>query len=633
MSYWLMTGSVEKVGRAAPVAKRTLQRKCDECHKKKPELQRSDFGSAPKTVPPIVHEVLRSPGSSLDATSRDFFEPRFAHDFSSVRVHTDARAAESAREVNAQAYTVGKDMVFGAGAVGSGSAAGRRLMAHELAHVVQQSAGTTGGAFDAAPLRLSSPSDPLEREAHDITESLLTPASDHLNSGAGILQQRLSKTNSQSVLHRKTPEQADDFDLGLNEPFGASMAGSLTLDSFALDKAELTVEHTKSLGRHARRMQKILKLFPDSFISVVGHTDASGTEEHNKDLGLGRAEAVRSALVAAGVPGDALRVASLGKSSLRFPTSGHDQRNRRVEIMFTARNFMASRLTQAEGLKVPTLGSRERDKPNKANPLSTPTGPVIFPPRIPEAKGTPLPSSPSAQKATAAEIGRIKELTELIKKVSDAAKRDPLVRELRDLLSKIQPVMPAKDAKKMIDDAIEPLVKEGLDAGIKAILEAVIGKSPSPLPEDRSRSQIGPALPERDLGVHIFQGPKIPIKDAPALSPRFSFQYRNGPRKSYEPGATIRFTIVPPDNFSSTRGAKHLVIVAEADRNARNPDRIGERVELESASPTPIELQAPQVPGRYVIRVDIGFDFDYNSVQEFDVNAPQRQQSSSPGKP
>src|ERR1041385_5790965 len=66
-------------------------------------------------APPIVHEVLRSPGQPLDASTRAFMEPRFGRDFGDVRVHTDGKAAESARAVNARAYTVGNNVVFGAG--------------------------------------------------------------------------------------------------------------------------------------------------------------------------------------------------------------------------------------------------------------------------------------------------------------------------------------------------------------------------------------------------------------------------------------------------------------------------------------------------------------------------------------
>ena len=79
-----------------------------------------------------------SSGRPLDSATRAFFEPRFGTDFSHVRVHTDSRAAESARSVNALAYTVGRDVVFGAGQYAPGSSEGKRLMAHELTHVVQQ---------------------------------------------------------------------------------------------------------------------------------------------------------------------------------------------------------------------------------------------------------------------------------------------------------------------------------------------------------------------------------------------------------------------------------------------------------------------------------------------------------------
>jgi hypothetical protein len=89
-------------------------------------------------APPIVNEVLQSAGQPLNAETRAYFEPRFAHDFSGVRVHTDAKAAESARAVNANAYAVGRDIVFGAGRFDPAGLEGRRLIAHELTHVVQQ---------------------------------------------------------------------------------------------------------------------------------------------------------------------------------------------------------------------------------------------------------------------------------------------------------------------------------------------------------------------------------------------------------------------------------------------------------------------------------------------------------------
>jgi hypothetical protein len=99
-------------------------------------------------VPPIVHEVLGRAGRPLDAATRNFFEPRFGHDLSHVRVHTDAKAAESAQAVQAHAYTVGKDVVFGANEFALATHQGRELLAHELAHTIQQR-DTSGSLLSA----------------------------------------------------------------------------------------------------------------------------------------------------------------------------------------------------------------------------------------------------------------------------------------------------------------------------------------------------------------------------------------------------------------------------------------------------------------------------------------------------
>jgi hypothetical protein len=116
-----------------------LDGECAECRQKRLRRQRHPT-SQPEAagVPPIVHEVLRSSGQPLDPNTRAFMEPRFGHHFSRVRVHTDGIAAESARAVNALAYTVGRDIVFAAEQYAPQTTKGRRLLAHELAHVAQQ---------------------------------------------------------------------------------------------------------------------------------------------------------------------------------------------------------------------------------------------------------------------------------------------------------------------------------------------------------------------------------------------------------------------------------------------------------------------------------------------------------------
>ncbi|EHK63462.1 DUF4157 domain-containing protein [Achromobacter arsenitoxydans] len=96
---------------------------------------------------PVVREALTAPGRPLDASTRAFMEPRFGQDFRQVRLHTDAEAVRSANAVQARAYTVGHHVVLGAGEYAPGTSAGRALLAHELAHVVQQSSMTSGSAM------------------------------------------------------------------------------------------------------------------------------------------------------------------------------------------------------------------------------------------------------------------------------------------------------------------------------------------------------------------------------------------------------------------------------------------------------------------------------------------------------
>jgi hypothetical protein len=116
---------------------------CDACNRKKSLQRKAEGGGAVGNVPPQVGSALAAPGRPLDAATRSFFESRFGHDFSRVRVHTDDAAAASVR---AHAFTVGERIVFAANQYRPTTHEGRRLLAHELTHVVQQS-----GADSSAP--------------------------------------------------------------------------------------------------------------------------------------------------------------------------------------------------------------------------------------------------------------------------------------------------------------------------------------------------------------------------------------------------------------------------------------------------------------------------------------------------
>lgn len=148
---------------------------CEQCKAKtalqEQQGQASDESGA-SSAPPAVSEALRSSGEALQRSVRENMEGRFGgHDFSGVRVHTDARAADSARSVNALAYTVGKHVVFGSGQYAPSTRSGQHLLAHELTHVLQQSGS---GATRQNKLAIGAENDPAEHEADRIANTVLS---------------------------------------------------------------------------------------------------------------------------------------------------------------------------------------------------------------------------------------------------------------------------------------------------------------------------------------------------------------------------------------------------------------------------------------------------------------------------
>jgi hypothetical protein len=128
---------------------------CPKCEEEARIQAKEKPGHAPRVTSGLASQIpcLRGGGQPLPSSVRAFFEPRFGHDFSHVRVHTDGQAAEAARAVNALAYAVGRDIVFGAGQYAPTTGTGRRLLGHELTHVVQQTggAGTRPGSAGISP--------------------------------------------------------------------------------------------------------------------------------------------------------------------------------------------------------------------------------------------------------------------------------------------------------------------------------------------------------------------------------------------------------------------------------------------------------------------------------------------------
>jgi hypothetical protein len=187
--------------RASSASEPVLQRKCADCEEEELQrngLQRQELGAAANDVaPPVVHEVLGSPGAPMDSGTRQFMETGFGQNFSDVRLHTDTRAAESARAVNALAYTVGHDIVFAGGQYAPENVQGKRLLAHELTHVVQQQQTGIPGTLSA---KLDSRAGPLIASADSSQEREADALSVRVIAGQSVAGRRLQAPAAQ--LHR-----------------------------------------------------------------------------------------------------------------------------------------------------------------------------------------------------------------------------------------------------------------------------------------------------------------------------------------------------------------------------------------------------------------------------------------------
>ena len=156
-----------------------IQRMCSECeeelHRQPMEeeeelLQTKEVSGSTREINSATESQInniRRGGQSLPESVQAFFEPRFGQDFSQVRIHTDSQASESANAVNALAYTIGQDVVFGGGQYSPGTESGKKLIAHELTHVVQQKAD--GSNYIQRDLALTPPNP-------DVAEPVLSDA-------------------------------------------------------------------------------------------------------------------------------------------------------------------------------------------------------------------------------------------------------------------------------------------------------------------------------------------------------------------------------------------------------------------------------------------------------------------------
>jgi hypothetical protein len=162
---------------------------------------------------PVLDVVGSGGGQPLDRTTRAEMEAGFGDDFSDVRIHTGGKAADSARSVQAKAYTVGNDIVFGGDSFSPATSAGKRTLAHELTHVVQQRSGPVDGTPAAGGVSISHPSDRFEQAAEHTADRVMattlggTPAA-----GAAVQREDEDAAPTDQALQRQEegPEEEQE---------------------------------------------------------------------------------------------------------------------------------------------------------------------------------------------------------------------------------------------------------------------------------------------------------------------------------------------------------------------------------------------------------------------------------------
>ncbi len=233
------------------------------------------------SVPPIVHTVLNSGGGQpLDSATRAFMEPRFSHDFSQVQVHADPKAVESARAINAIAYTIGQNVVFGTGQYQPQTEAGRELLAHELTHVVQQQTTISPILQRQSPHRSQPkpfrvPHDLLESpDLNRFTDQQLHQRYDRI---AEVLRKHRKDINAQNIKHLETEVGRIGTTLTQRTIF--------TFDPKAIEQMRQhfinAVQEEKEHEEQGREHLACINVFREGIAKLYGSEKHLGMTKHN----------------------------------------------------------------------------------------------------------------------------------------------------------------------------------------------------------------------------------------------------------------------------------------------------------------------------------------------------------------
>jgi outer membrane protein OmpA-like peptidoglycan-associated protein len=421
-----------------------IQRQVEEEEEEEEIQTKAETVRSPQIIPTPFggRKVGLGKGSPLPKPPRSFFESRFGYDFTQVRIHTDARATDSANALNAKAFTLGHNIVFRQGQYDPQTTVGKKLIAHELTHVIQQARRFS----DQSNFKVTHHSDPSEKEAEKRATHVPNTTYIQTISPHSIAVQR---------------EIQGDFDLTqAASPLLARAIGSVTIDGFETGKADISTDNEKKLKEAAAYIVKLLNRYPGSTVHVIGHTDAVDSPKYNMQLGRERAGSVKTALKGMGVPADSIQTGSKGESELLVKTQKAEPQNRRVEVRFEpfvspiGEPFPELRLTPPKPISPEPEGEKRHIE-------LLPPSIHAYPPLLKE----PPPAAARDPRNW----------------LEEGLKRDPLIRKLPDWAREkvIDALKDAdeKAAEKIIDALpLDAKEKAALKAAVKSILQLLKGK-------------------------------------------------------------------------------------------------------------------------------------------------------------
>ena len=403
------------------------------------------FPALSSATPVRQHDATAAQPLAKDV--RDKLESGFGHDFSAVRVHADRESAEQARGMGAQAFTLGRDVHFAAGRYRPQGKQGEQLLAHELAHVVQQERGGTSDQpeqrADAAAARV-------------VDGETVSPA---LLGGA-----------ARSV-QMKPDEPAQSSEVLKDKPAADAGTSNKTLDRFGHNSAALTGGHRKALQELAAEIAARVGVSAGSraTITIRGHTDTSGDEKYNEGLGLTRANAAKAALEAALAKNKlgagriaGIAVESAGETNPAKQT-GDDVKeplNRRVDILVRIEG-------PPPGGSTPSEGPSPYAEPEK-KPLDLDLPPGYKPP---EPYGPRRPPGENSWEKMEENRRRIDELDKKIPSRKPRSATDVIVDGVTKALEPIIKQLP-KSLRGKARDGIRAGIEKGTEAGCDAAIDA-----------------------------------------------------------------------------------------------------------------------------------------------------------------